>query len=131
LRHFRGNVELPWIDFDNHYDFDYQQNKHLAREVKILPGDQITYGKTSNSLSVQFIMIFYHFNRIFVKITPTECHLDSTFKNGLVVSGGMTTTDEMCETFIWYYPKNNFDHCISHTNLKKHFADFGVTSYHR
>ncbi|XP_035704417.1 DBH-like monooxygenase protein 2 homolog isoform X2 [Folsomia candida] len=103
LRHFRGNIELPWIDNEEHYDFDYQQNKHLSTEVRILPGDQITY----------------------------ECTYDSTWKNGSIVSGGMTTIDEMCESFIWYYPKNSFDHCISHTEIRSHMSDFGVTGYRR
>lgn len=44
LRHFRGNIELPNIDYEGNYDFDYQQNRHLPTEVKILPGDQLTYG---------------------------------------------------------------------------------------
>jgi len=45
LRHFRDGVELPWIDYDDHYDFNYQQNKHLGEPVKILPGDHLTYGE--------------------------------------------------------------------------------------
>jgi hypothetical protein len=44
LRHFRQGEELPWLDFDDHYNFDYQQSKQLSKEVRILPGDQITYG---------------------------------------------------------------------------------------
>ncbi len=44
LRHFRQSEELPWLDFDDHYFFDYQQNKHLSEQVVILPGDQLTYG---------------------------------------------------------------------------------------
>jgi len=44
LRHFRNGIELPWIDYDDNYDFDYQQNKHLREAIKVLPGDQLTYG---------------------------------------------------------------------------------------
>lgn len=45
LRQFRDQQELEWPDFDDHYDFNYQQNKHLNREVVVLPGDHLTYGK--------------------------------------------------------------------------------------
>lgn len=46
LRHFRDGIELPWLSADDNYNFDYQQNRPLLEEVKILPGDQITYGRT-------------------------------------------------------------------------------------
>lgn len=45
LRHFRDGIELPWLSTDDNYNFDYQQNRPLLEEVKILPGDQLTYGK--------------------------------------------------------------------------------------
>jgi len=44
VRHFRNGTELPWLDNDEHYDFDFQQNKPLVNEVVVLPGDQLTYG---------------------------------------------------------------------------------------
>lgn len=44
LRHFRDGVELPWPNYDDHYDFNYQQNRVLNKKVILLPGDQITYG---------------------------------------------------------------------------------------
>jgi len=45
LRHFRNGVELPWLNYDDHYDFNYQQNEHLGKSVKVMPGDHLTYGK--------------------------------------------------------------------------------------
>jgi len=44
VRHFRNGTELPWLDYDEHYDFDFQQNKPLVNEIVVLPGDQLTYG---------------------------------------------------------------------------------------
>jgi len=44
FRHFRNGLELPWIAYDDHYDFDYQQNKHLGEVVRVLPGDQLAIG---------------------------------------------------------------------------------------
>lgn len=60
-----------------------------------------------------------------------ECVYDSTWKgNGEAVSGGLTSRDEMCEAFIWYYPKARFDICASHYPLDQGFKDFGITKYH-
>jgi len=44
LRHFRDGVELPWIAYDDTFDFNHQLNKHLEKPVQVLPGDQLTYG---------------------------------------------------------------------------------------
>lgn len=45
LRHFRNNVEEPWVIVDDKYDFDFQQNRPLAEHRKVLPGDHLTVGK--------------------------------------------------------------------------------------
>lgn len=44
LRHFRNGQEIEWMDYDDHYDFNYQQNKPILEVRKILPGDHLTYG---------------------------------------------------------------------------------------
>lgn len=46
IRHFRGNEELPFIANDEHYDFNYQNNRHFRTELKLLPGDHLTLGET-------------------------------------------------------------------------------------
>jgi len=100
VRHFRNGEELEWLDFDDHYDFNYQQNKPLTREVKVLPGDQLIY----------------------------ECTYDSTWKNGSVVIGDLSTRDEMCEAFLWYYPKMDVDICGSSYDMYRSFGDLGITN---
>ncbi|OXA47290.1 DBH-like monooxygenase protein 1 [Folsomia candida] len=101
-RHFRGTEELPWIDFDGHYDFDYQQNKALLSHVNIQPGDHIT----------------------------VECDYDSTWKNGEIVLGGLGTREEMCEAIVWYYPRmDTYDLCASSYETDAHIREFGVTQY--
>lgn len=47
IRHFRGDEELPFIANDEHYDFNYQNNRHFRTELKLLPGDHLTLGKIS------------------------------------------------------------------------------------
>lgn len=45
VRLFRDGEEHPWILHDAHFDFNYQQNRMLREEFKLLPGDHITVGK--------------------------------------------------------------------------------------
>ncbi len=71
IRHYRAGYELPWIINDENYDFNYQTNRRLPKEVTILPGDQIT----------------------------AECVYDTHWKNGDTVLGGSSTDDEMCRWF--------------------------------
>ena len=35
--HYRNNTELPMISKDEHYDFDYQETRHLSDPVVIKP----------------------------------------------------------------------------------------------
>jgi len=55
LRHFRENVELPWIANDPDYDFNFQQSRPLRNHVLVLPGDQLSFGKASHISSGQNI----------------------------------------------------------------------------
>ncbi|CAL8109979.1 unnamed protein product [Orchesella dallaii] len=102
LRHFRGNTELPWVDVDNQYDFDYQQSKPLSTYVKVEKGDQLT----------------------------VECTYD-TSKNAdkKIITGGLSTHEEMCEAILWYYPKREFVYCGSAQDLTSHFETFGITNF--
>ncbi len=45
LRQFRNGTELPWVSNDDHYNFNYQKNRPLREERKILPGDSLAFGK--------------------------------------------------------------------------------------
>jgi hypothetical protein len=100
LRHFRGNTELPWIAVDNSYDFDYQQSRQLRVETKVLPGDQLTL----------------------------ECTTDSTGKDG-ITTGGLPTTMEMCQAFIWYYPSGELRFCESAYPESKILQKYGIDAY--
>lgn len=44
LRHFRNNIELPWVINDENYDNNYQDNRNIPA-VKFYPGDQFAVGK--------------------------------------------------------------------------------------
>jgi len=49
FRHFRKDRELPWIAYDDNFDFNNQQPRVLDEERKVLPGDRLTIGKVGLS----------------------------------------------------------------------------------
>ncbi|XP_023233137.1 DBH-like monooxygenase protein 1 [Centruroides sculpturatus] len=77
LRHFRGN-ELPPISKDDNYDNSYQDYRLLENEVTILPDDHLILECTYNSIG---------------RTKPTF--------------GGFTVDDEICLSFIMYYPSSS------------------------
>jgi hypothetical protein len=103
LRHFRNHNEEPWLGNDESYDFNFQQSKTLRKEITILPGDQLTY----------------------------ECTYDSTWNNGQIVLGGLSSRDEMCFVFMWGYGNTTMNQCESYydSSLNETMAAYGITKY--
>jgi dimethyladenosine transferase 1 len=99
LRHFRDGQELPWVSVDDNYDFDYQQNRPLREEVKFLRGDQLSF----------------------------ECIYDTTSRANVTV-GGLASQQEMCQTFIGYYPKTETLFCGSVYSPYDLLPYFGIES---
>lgn len=56
-----------------------------------------------------------------------ECTYNSTLANGTVI-GGLATTEEMCNSFLWYYPEIDLDSCGSEYSRSKLAAQFGIES---
>ncbi|CAL4133676.1 unnamed protein product, partial [Meganyctiphanes norvegica] len=84
VRQIRDGKELPTILKDDHYDFNYQEARQIRPEWKVLPGD----------------------------ILMTECLYNSTDKS-TATYGGLATQDEMCLSYLVYYPKTNLGGCLS------------------
>jgi len=128
LRHFRNGIELPWIAHDDKYDFNYQQYRMLDEERKVLPGDHLTIGKWH-----YFIVILLGKtasicdNKSFFE----ECEYDTTSNHGKIVLGGSSSSREMCQVMIWYYPKSdNFFGCVSRMEDYEILRNvFNVTKY--
>ncbi|XP_021962814.1 DBH-like monooxygenase protein 1 [Folsomia candida] len=97
LRHFRGGKELPLIAKDDYYDFNYQQSRTLQEEITVLPGDELI----------------------------TECEYETTQNNRMVL-GGLSTTQEMCQTFFIYYPRINLMQCTSQYEFTEFFKPLGI-----
>ncbi|XP_068720678.1 DBH-like monooxygenase protein 1, partial [Montipora capricornis] len=84
LRHIRNGLELPEIARDEHYDFNFQEYHLLDKEIHIASGDSLI----------------------------TKCIYDTQDRNW-VTNGGISTREEMCLSFLVYYPKVNFSRCVS------------------
>lgn len=48
--------------------------------------------------------------------------------NGTVV-GGLSTSEEMCNAFIVYYPEIDLDVCSSMFRVEELMKEFGIESY--
>ncbi|KAK3087968.1 hypothetical protein FSP39_012921 [Pinctada imbricata] len=81
-RIYRKGVELAPLAVDEHYDFDYQDFRYVHGERTVLDGDEIV----------------------------TECKYDSTGRKGITI-GGESTSQEMCLSFMFYYPRMVIDTC--------------------
>ncbi|ODN04440.1 hypothetical protein Ocin01_02222 [Orchesella cincta] len=97
LRHFRNGKELPPIAEDNQYDFNYQQSRSIKNEIKILRGDELM----------------------------VECEYE-TVDNNRIVLGGLSTKQEMCQTFFMYYPRINLMQCTSQYEFHDFFKGLNI-----
>jgi len=93
VRHFRKSEcglleELEPIDENRRYDFNYQQVTLLPKPVKVLPGDSIQ------------LQCFYRTTGI-----------------GNVTLGGESTRNEMCVSFLMYYPEIDLGACSSQSTF--------------
>jgi len=84
IRHVRDGVELPPVEYNPSYDFNFQQTVPHFNPIQLLPGDE-------------FIM---------------ECWYDSTSRT-VTTYGGESTREEMCMVFMYVYPKIDLNVCGS------------------
>ncbi|XP_037953331.1 MOXD1 homolog 1 [Teleopsis dalmanni] len=101
LRHVRAGKELDRIIEDDNYDFNFQQVRQLENETVVLPGDYII----------------------------TDCAYETTNRK-VPTFGGYSTKQEMCLSFITYYPKIDLAGCYSMTPVREFFETFGVYQFY-
>lgn len=77
LLHIRNDTELPWLLYDDNYNFNYQQIRILQEERLVLPGDSLI----------------------------NRCIYENTDTQGNATIGGFSTRNEMCNGYIWYYDR--------------------------
>jgi len=101
VSHVRNGVEQPTLDQDLSYDFNFQETRHLSQEVTVLPTDDLI----------------------------VSCYYKTTSRTTYTV-GGIKSADEMCLTYLYYYPRVNLTKCESVptlTQTMKIAGDFQIT----
>ncbi|XP_028171043.1 MOXD1 homolog 1-like [Ostrinia furnacalis] len=101
LKHIRGTQELPVISEENSYDARYQQSRVVPGGRKFKKGDTLI----------------------------TECTYDSTSRDKPIL-GGYSASQEMCLSFVLYYPRTQLAGCYSMTPVKEFFETFGVKEFY-
>ncbi|XP_064458103.1 dopamine beta-hydroxylase-like isoform X2 [Ornithodoros turicata] len=84
VKHVREGAELPEVARDDHFSTHFQEIRLLKNRVQVLPGDAL------------YITCSYE-----------------TMDRENVTLGGFGITDEMCVTYIHYFPKTNLEVCKS------------------
>ncbi|XP_026495607.2 MOXD1 homolog 1-like [Vanessa tameamea] len=101
LKHIRGTEELPRISEENAYDARYQQSRIVPGGRKFFKGDTLI----------------------------TECTYDTTSRDKPIL-GGYSASQEMCLSFILYYPRTELAGCYSMTPVVEFFETFGVQEFY-
>ncbi|XP_045774439.1 MOXD1 homolog 1-like [Maniola jurtina] len=101
LKHIRGTEELPRISEENNYDARYQQSRIVPGGRRFFKGDTLI----------------------------TECTYDSSSRNRPIL-GGYSATQEMCLSFVLYYPRTELAGCYSMTPVVEFFETFGVREFY-
>ena len=89
--HFRNGTQLPDIDFNPSYDFNFQQ-------VTTFSPSSYSVLQKGDSLKL-------------------NCRYNTMSRTRNTV-GGISTTDEMCMDYIWHYPALKLDACTGVTGLR-------------
>uniref|UniRef100_A0A8C5W798 Monooxygenase DBH like 1 n=1 Tax=Leptobrachium leishanense TaxID=445787 RepID=A0A8C5W798_9ANUR len=101
-RHFRKGEEQKFLAYDNEFDFNFQEFQYLKEERTILPGDNLI----------------------------TECQY-STKERTSMTWGGLSTRDEMCLSYLMYYPRINLARCESIPEIKEQLYFIGVKEIYK
>ncbi|XP_076873898.1 DBH-like monooxygenase protein 2 homolog [Brachyhypopomus gauderio] len=97
--HFRDGEQIDFLIKNEHYDFEYQQAVNLGETKTVKIGDKLL----------------------------VECTYNTSNRSRLTWMG-LSTTNEMCLAFLYYYPAMNISHCISFPDLQALFTKMGVNN---
>ncbi|KAM4865747.1 DBH-like monooxygenase protein 1 [Thomomys bottae] len=102
LRHFRRGQEMKLLAYDDDFDFNFQEFQYLKEEQTILPGDNLI----------------------------TECRYNTKDRVGMTW-GGLSTRNEMCLSYLLYYPRINLTRCASIPDIMEQLQFIGVKEIYR
>ncbi|XP_012948539.2 putative DBH-like monooxygenase protein 2 isoform X1 [Anas acuta] len=85
---YRNEKQLGIICEDNKYDFTLQEIRDMKEILVIKPGDEIL----------------------------VECNFQTLDRSGITFAGP-STMNEMCLSFLFYYPRNNISSCMGYPDI--------------
>ncbi|XP_042634352.1 DBH-like monooxygenase protein 2 homolog [Cyprinus carpio] len=97
--HFRGGKQIDFLAVDENYDFEYQDVMNLGKTKTVKLGDKLL----------------------------VECTYNTENRSKLTW-GGLSTSDEMCLAFLFYYPAMNLSGCMSFPNITTLISEMGTPS---
>ncbi|KAK2883924.1 hypothetical protein QQF64_016266 [Cirrhinus molitorella] len=95
--HFRGGKQIDFLAVDENYDFEYQDVTNLGKTKTVKLGDKLL----------------------------VECTYNTENRTALTW-GGLSTSDEMCLAFLFYYPAMNLSGCMSFPNITTLRSEMGT-----
>ncbi|XP_003743549.1 dopamine beta-hydroxylase [Galendromus occidentalis] len=103
VEHSRGGASLGEIARDNHFSTHFQEIRRLPREVNVLPGDAVTI----------------------------TCRYNTVDRKDITL-GGFGIHEEMCVTYMHYYPLSKLEVCKSSIDSfsLRSFFDYMNTAHH-
>uniref|UniRef100_A0A8C1CJ92 Monooxygenase, DBH-like 1, like n=1 Tax=Cyprinus carpio carpio TaxID=630221 RepID=A0A8C1CJ92_CYPCA len=96
--HFRGGKQIDLLAVDENYDFEYQEVTNLGKTKTVKLGDKLL----------------------------VECTYNTEIRNKLTW-GGLSTSDEMCLAFLFYYPALSLSACVSFPDVTSLQSAMGAT----
>ncbi|XP_026104691.1 DBH-like monooxygenase protein 2 homolog isoform X2 [Carassius auratus] len=96
--HFRGGKQIDLLAADENYDFEYQEVTNLGKTKTAKLGDKLLVECTYN-----------------------------TENRSTLTWGGLSTSNEMCLAFLFYYPAMNLSTCVSFPNVTSLGSAMGAT----
>ncbi|XP_048063469.1 DBH-like monooxygenase protein 2 homolog [Megalobrama amblycephala] len=96
--HFRGGKQIDLLAVDENYNFEYQEVTNLGKTKTVQLGDKLL----------------------------VECTYNTENRNTLTM-GGLSTSNEMCLAFLFYYPAMNLSSCVSLPDIASLSSAMGAT----
>ncbi|XP_073788581.1 DBH-like monooxygenase protein 2 homolog isoform X1 [Danio rerio] len=95
--HFREGKQIDLLAVDENYNFEFQQVTNLGKTKTVKLGDKLL----------------------------VECTYNTENRNTLT-QGGLSTSDEMCLAFLFYYPAMNLSGCESLPHFSSLVSEMGA-----
>uniref|UniRef100_A0A6A7G1R7 MOXD1 homolog 2-like n=2 Tax=Hirondellea gigas TaxID=1518452 RepID=A0A6A7G1R7_9CRUS len=97
IRHLRNGIELDPIAQDKNYDYNYLEYRLMKTPTTVMPGDDLI----------------------------SECRYNS-LKRSAITLGGINTRDEMCLSYLFYWPRSSLSLCHSKPSLNTVLQSLGI-----